>query len=115
VRCAAAMQEALAAFNLDNRALGLPELTMGIGLHIGPVVAGNIGSAERIKYGVVGPPVNLVARIEALTVGGEVLLSEALATRVASIVSVTPGREERVKGVRAAVTVHRLLEVKARG
>jgi class 3 adenylate cyclase len=115
VRCAAAMQEALAAFNVDNRALGVPELRMGIGLHIGAVVAGNIGSAERIKYGVVGPAVNLVARIEGLTVGGEVLLSDALVARVASIISVTPGREERVKGVREPITVYRLLEVKARG
>jgi adenylate cyclase len=85
---------------------------MGIGLHIGPVVAGNIGSADRVKYGVVGPAVNLVARIQALTSGGEVLLSDTLLARVAPQVSVAPGRVERVKGVSEPVTVHRLLEVK---
>jgi adenylate cyclase len=47
---------------------------MGIGLHLGPVVAGNIGSPDRVKYGVVGPAVKLTARIQALTGGGEVLL-----------------------------------------
>jgi adenylate cyclase len=113
VRCAAAMQQALAAFNADGRAHGLPELSMGIGLHIGPVVAGNIGGPDRVKYGVVGPAVNLTARIQALTVGGEVLLSEALLTRVSSLVSVAPGRLERVKGASEPITVHRLLEVKA--
>ncbi len=112
VRCAAAMQEALAAFNLDSRSHGLPELSMGIGLHVGPVVAGNIGSPDRVKYGVVGPAVNLTARIQALTGGGEVLLSEALLARVSSVVSVAPGRPERVKGVSEPITVHRLLEVK---
>ena len=113
VRCAWAMQEALAAFNLDSRSHGLPELSMGIGLHVGPVVAGNIGSADRVKYGVVGPAVNLTARIQSLTAGGEILLSDALLARVSSIVSVTPGRQERVKGLAEPITVYRLLEVKA--
>jgi adenylate cyclase len=112
VRCAAAMQEALAAFNLDSSGRGLPELTMGIGLHVGPVVAGNIGSPDRAKYGVVGPAVNLTARIQALTAGGEILMSEVLLARVSTLVRVAPGRQERVKGAREPITVHRLLEVK---
>jgi class 3 adenylate cyclase len=112
VRCAAAMQQALAAFNADSRVHGLPELSMGIGLHVGPVVAGNIGSPDRVKYGVVGPAVNLTARIQALTAGGEVLVSEALLARVSALVSVAPGRLERVKGSSEPITVHRLLEVK---
>ena len=113
VRCAWAMQQALAAFNADSRGRGLPELSMGIGLHVGPVVAGNIGGPDRMKYGVVGPAVNVTARIQALTVGGEVLMSETLLARVASLVSVAPGRSERVKGASEPITVHRLLEVKA--
>jgi class 3 adenylate cyclase len=112
VRCAWAMQQALAAFNADGRSHGLPELTMGIGLHVGPVVAGNIGSADRVKYGVVGPAVNLTARIQSLTGGGEVVLSDALLARVSSLVSVAPGRQERVKGASEPITVHRLLEAK---
>jgi class 3 adenylate cyclase len=111
VRCAHAMQQALSEFNADNRRRGLPELSMGIGLHVGPVVAGNIGSTERVKYGVVGPAVNLVARIQALTLGGEVLLSDAIRNLVASRIEVGPGRLERFKGVRDAVLVYRLLAV----
>jgi len=112
VRCAWAMQQALAAFDEENQAQGLPRLTMGIGLHLGPVVAGNIGSPERLKYGVVGPAVNMVSRIQTLTAGGEVLLSDDLLSRVSSFVTVTPGRVERVKGAREPVTVHCLLAVK---
>ena len=115
VRCAAAMQEALAGLNSDSAAGGLPPLAMGIGLHVGPVVAGNIGSADRVKYGVVGPAVNLVARIQTLAAGGEVLLSETLLGRVATVVSVAPGRTERVKGATEPVTLYRLLEVKGQG
>ena len=112
VRCAWAMHQALGVFNEENRADGLPELAMGIGLHLGPVVAGNIGSPERLKYGVVGPAVNMVSRIQALTAGGEVLLSEELLARVSGLVTVSPGRLERVKGAREPVTVYCLLAVK---
>ena len=115
VRCAWAMQEALAAFNADNQRRGLPELTMGIGVHVGTVVAGNIGSPERMKYGVVGPAVNLLARIQALTVGGEILMSDALLRRVEAIAVAGPGRAERVKGASEPVTVHRLDGVIAPG
>jgi adenylate cyclase len=79
----------------------------------GPVVTGNIGSSDPGKYGVVGPAVNLTACIQGLTGGGEVLMSDALLARVSSIVRVTPGRHERVKGVSEPITVYRLLEVKA--
>ena len=108
VRCAAAMQEALAAFNADSRAHGLPELSMGIGLHVGPVVAGNIGSPDRVKYGVVGPAVNLAGRIESLTIGPQILLSEATLNRVRHLVSVGPGSQVAVKGVPEPVTVYAL-------
>ena len=99
VRCAWAMQRTMAAFNAESRALGLPELTMGIGLHAGRVVAGNIGSSDRVKYGVVGPPVNLAARIESLTVGPQVLLSREMLACVEPIVRVGPPHTEALKGM----------------
>src|SRR5262249_10436179 len=47
----------------------------GIALNTGEVIVGNIGSQKHIKYGVVGSHVNLTARIESNTVGGQVLIS----------------------------------------
>jgi class 3 adenylate cyclase len=111
VRCAWAMQRTMAAFNAESRALGLPELTMGIGLHAGRVVAGNIGSSDRVKYGVVGPPVNLAARIESLTVGPQVLLSREMLACVEPIVRVGPPHTEALKGIAEPVVVHELLGV----
>ena len=113
VRCAWAMQETLVAFNTANRSQALPELHQGIALHIGTVVAGNIGSPERVKYGVVGPAVNLLARIQSLTAGGEILISDALHARVAGLAEVGGGRVERVKGVSEPVTVYRVLGLAA--
>ena len=111
VRCAYTMQAALREFNAESRRRALPELSMGIGLHVGSVVAGNIGSTDRVKYGVVGPAVNLVARIQALTLGGDILLSDAMRTLVEARVTLDAGRPERFKGAREPMMVYRLLAI----
>jgi adenylate cyclase len=76
VACALEMQLAIPLVNDKNREMGFPEVSMGCGIHSGNVVAGNIGSNLRSKYGVVGNAINLAARIESFTVGGQVLISE---------------------------------------
>jgi hypothetical protein len=75
------------------------------------VVAGNIGGKDRMKYGVVGPAVNLAGRIESLTVGPQVLLSQATLDRVRDLVRVGPPSQVAVKGVPEPVTVYELREV----
>ncbi len=76
VACAVEMQRAMDRVNQFNRREGLPVVEMGIAIHTGEVVVGNIGSDKRAKYGVVGSPVNLTARIESYTVGGQILVSD---------------------------------------
>ena len=76
VACALQMQLAMPSVNEQNRADNLPEVDMGIGIHTGQVVVGNIGSPERMKYGVVGRHVNLTSRIQSYTTGGQVLISD---------------------------------------
>ncbi len=76
VRCAVEMQCAMEGVNHWNREHGFPALEMGIGIHTGQVVVGNIGSENKMKYGCIGETVNLTGRIESLTVGGQVMISE---------------------------------------
>ncbi len=76
IACAVAMQRAMVGVNDTLQTYGLPRLEMGIGVHTGEVVLGNIGSHKRAKYGVIGSPVNLASRIESYTVGGQVLVSQ---------------------------------------
>ncbi len=67
VAAALAMQEALAAYNAELTARGLPALRLGIGIHSGTAIAGIIGSHELLEFTVIGGTVNLAARIERLT------------------------------------------------
>lgn len=78
VLCSLGMQKAMASVNEQNVRKGWQEIEMGIALHTGDVVVGNIGSVKRSKYGVVGRTINTTARIESFTVGGQIIVSPTL-------------------------------------
>jgi adenylate cyclase len=59
--------ERLAAINRERRESARSEVRAGIGLHLGEVIYGNVGSADRLDFTVIGPAVNLASRIEGLT------------------------------------------------
>ena len=67
VKAALAMREALAAYNRELEGRGLAKLEFGVGIHTGDVVAGVMGSDRFSEFTVIGDPVNLAARVEALT------------------------------------------------
>jgi len=89
---------AMTAVNEQNRQEGLPEVEMGIGVHTGQGVVGNIGSADRMKYGVVGSHVNLTSRIQSYTTGGQILISEPTRKEVGSILKIGNQMEIKAKG-----------------
>src|SRR5438128_2139333 len=65
--CARGMLAALAAWNVEREAAGLQPLQMGLGLHYGPVVAGDIGSRRSMAYATVGDTTNVTSRLQSLT------------------------------------------------
>jgi class 3 adenylate cyclase len=84
VAAAIEMTRALERYNRELEAQGLPRLGIGIGLHVGPAVAGVIGSRELMEYTVIGDTVNTASRIEGLTrkVGCQVLISGAVRAKL---------------------------------
>jgi adenylate cyclase len=66
VQSALDMDAALVALNEKWKRAGLVELRMGVGIHTGRVFAGNVGGRDRMKYTVIGDPVNVASRVEGL-------------------------------------------------
>ncbi len=105
VACALAMQNALAELNQEMS----EPLEMGIAVNTGTVLVGNIGSEQRLKYGVVGAPVSMAARLESTTVGGQVVIGQATYEAVRDLVTTAPARTHMMKGFSQPVVSHPVL------
>ena len=109
VSCALAMQAAMAQINALNEAEGLPTLSTGIAVNTGDVIAGNIGSERRSKYGFVGHAMNVTSRIEDLCGGGEILVSDSTLQSLEGDFEVGRSQELKVKGIDQFIVVHQIL------
>jgi class 3 adenylate cyclase len=104
ISCALKMQAAVEAENLAEP--GLPPLNIGIGLHAGEVVVGNIGSESRAKYGIIGAAVNLTHRIQGQAQGREVVVSEMVFHHSEETLAVSRTFETKLKGIAHPVTLY---------
>ncbi len=99
LKAASCMQRSLEFISSENIAEGLPELQMGIGIHTGQVVIGNLGSEKRGKYGIVGSAVNTTKRVETIAKGGSILISEKTLGVIGSDVEVVREIQVELKGL----------------
>ena len=107
---ALAMRDALAALNTQITGDGLPPLAMGVGIHRGPVVAGVIGSAELMEYGVIGSTVNVASRVERLTRvhGVDILVTDAVREVLDRRFRLRPMPPTEARGLSAALVTYAL-------
>jgi adenylate cyclase len=108
IACAIAMQLAMNDINNKLAEMNLLPLEMGIGVHTGEVLAGNIGSQQRAKYTVMGSNVNLASRIESYSVGGQVLVSKITYNLVSSSVRINRQMEVNLKGIQESIKIYEI-------
>lgn len=108
-RCARAMQNAMKGLTeeLQATAASTP-IMMRIGIHYGPAVVGNFGSAQRSDYTAIGPTVNMASRIESSCPPGHVLVSDEVAHYLPADMVEHAG-EFSLKGIEGSATLHRIV------
>ena len=113
--CALQMVRGLAELNAKWKASGHPPISIGIGLNTGLVNVGNMGSARRLSWTVMGDNVNLASRLEGITKEYHVqlVISEATYRHVAAQFVCRELDKIRVKGKNLPVTIYELIDVAA--
>jgi adenylate cyclase len=113
VKTAIEMQRALDGLNRQWLARGQPRLEAGVGINTGAVTAGNIGSAQRMDYTVIGDAVNLASRLCALAQGGQILVSDSTFSQLSQVLAARRLEPLRVKGRETPVDVYEIQWIEA--
>ncbi|HHF7375552.1 adenylate/guanylate cyclase domain-containing protein [Legionella bozemanae] len=113
VACALEMQRVLKKLNQTNSKINLPHIEMGVGINTGFAVVGNIGSKKRMQYSAIGSSVNLSSRIQDLSLGGQILISESTYKEVAKDIEINGHLRVKVKGVQSPITIYDVARLKS--
>ncbi len=99
LRAVAAARAGMAHLDRERVGQGLPPLPFGMALHLGEMLWGNIGTADRLDFTAIGPAVNLVSRLEGLCrpLGRDVLASGAFAAETTT--AMVPLGEHKLRGI----------------
>ncbi len=108
VACAISMQQAMSGVNRRLIEKGASVLEMGIGIHTGRVIVGNIGSLRRTKYAAVGSNVNLAGRIESFTSGGDILVSENTRAKITAPLRIDAQFTVEPKGAKGSLNLFQI-------
>jgi len=125
--CALQMADRVEALNATAGEMGFPPTRCRIGIHSGPLSAGNVGTIDRMQYSVIGQTANLAARIEgygkddrALTTDDDgrpldcrILLSGATADLLGDDIALRPIGPVQLRGAQTPIPLHRLLPTRA--
>jgi class 3 adenylate cyclase len=111
VRAALDMRTNLEELNTKRALLGKPPFRHGIGIHTGPVLAGNTGSDDHLSYALIGDTVNLASRIEGLTkaLQWDILISDEATSHLSGFFQLKNEGPQNVKGFSKPIIVHKIL------
>jgi adenylate cyclase len=103
---AAAVEMQRSAALLRSNRSEVDKLSIGVGLHTGPAVVGNIGSADRIQYTAIGDTVNVAARLVDRAEPGQILVSENCRNALSTTDRLSPLGEAALKGRRQKLNIY---------
>ncbi len=106
LRAAVAMQQAAHRLSAHRSSLGLRETRIGIGLHTGPAVVGNIGSADRVQYTAIGDTVNVASRLVSRAEPNQIIVSEAFRQALSQADSLEFLGEVELKGRQNKLSIY---------
>lgn len=109
IHAAVDMQKSINKMNDIRHQKGKNTIKIGIGIHTGEVVVGNIGTKERLDYTVIGDSVNLAARLQEVAGGGEVIISESAFEESDVPYKFSPSMLIKVKGKENPIKIYQVL------
>jgi len=112
VKCALAIQETVRSSKRKFFRNAASRLRIGIGINTGPLVAGNLGSMQRMDYSVIGDTVNLAARLEGVAGPDEVIISHSTRRQLEDRFKIEERPAVRVKGKEKPIQVYNVLGLK---
>jgi adenylate cyclase len=112
VRAALRMQEEIQALGAQLLKEGKKPVGVGIGINSGEMVAGNMGSMERLEYTVIGYDVNIASRLESVAHSGQILITETVYQKVKNLVEVIKLPPVQVKGRVKPLNIYEVLRLK---
>jgi class 3 adenylate cyclase len=112
VNCARAMMRRLADINEQLREFLEKDMCIGIGINFGPVIAGNLGSNDKLSYSITGSEVVVAKRIESLSRGLEniILISQSIFEKVEPVAITKTWRKIKIKGQKKKIRVYQVLD-----
>ncbi len=112
VRCSLGMIEKLKEINERLKGIISEEVIVGIGINYGPIIAGNLGSDDRLSYSITGDAVNTAKRIESLTreMPNAILISQKIHEKTKQIVKTKPLGDVQIKGKNKKVKVFQIVD-----
>jgi len=113
VKCALEMIDKLAEISRNLDDILTEDMAIGVGIHFGSIVAGNLGSYDRLSYSITGDAVNAAKRIESMTkkIKNAILISEPIYQKTKDMISTKRWGRVKIKGKREKIRIYQVREL----